>query len=339
MNKALRILVILFITFYLTSCAPTSPQFSQSDVAPHDVLHKGFVDNFSGTQLDLAQWSKWVRLMGVSPYFSNGIILSTSEEKGISGIITRRYIVDDFDTEVSYEIEQWTQQEGGYASLGLTSVRWTPKTDEIYIKRSIQISSGMQIYGTGAVIRGKYSGIGNSEPTQDMKGKLRIRRSNGYVTTFYYQNGQWIVLKNFPMKFNQSIKIVLYLKNVPSKSFKYPRLRARFTNFALAIGPGANLEKTKITPPKPKQRELAKEYYLKGNSLFEQEKYWEAAIAYEKAIELEKGFAPLYYNLGVSQLKLGLNNKALNNLKKYLELRPNAKNAADVKRIIRSLEK
>jgi tetratricopeptide (TPR) repeat protein len=85
--------------------------------------------------------------------------------------------------------------------------------------------------------------------------------------------------------------------------------------------------------------EQAKTLYHEGNDYFEAKSYKEAAEAYKKAISLEDHFAPLYYNLAMAQVELGQKVEAIANLKRYLELRPNADNAPEVKKLIKSLAK
>ncbi len=100
----------------------------------------------------------------------------------------------------------------------------------------------------------------------------------------------------------------------------------------------------KAAPPPEKavlsdeqRRVLAKNYYEKGNASFEARDYEDAASSYTKAIELEDSFAPLFYNLGMTQRALNQNKEAIRNFKRYLVLRPDAPNASEVLQTIEVL--
>ncbi len=100
----------------------------------------------------------------------------------------------------------------------------------------------------------------------------------------------------------------------------------------------------KAAPPPEKpvlgdeqRRELAREYYEKGNVSYEARDYEEAASSYTRAIELEDSFAPLFYNLAMTQRALHRNTEAVRNFKRYLVLRPDAPNASEVLQMIEVL--
>jgi tetratricopeptide (TPR) repeat protein len=94
-----------------------------------------------------------------------------------------------------------------------------------------------------------------------------------------------------------------------------------------------------IRAPWTNSQETAKTCYQKGNEQFEAKNYRYAIYYYQKAIELEENFAPLYYNLAMAQIAEGINKEAINNLKRYLQIRPDGANASEVKQLIRSLSK
>jgi tetratricopeptide (TPR) repeat protein len=85
-------------------------------------------------------------------------------------------------------------------------------------------------------------------------------------------------------------------------------------------------------------REEVKSLYERGNSLFEEGRYREAADYYEKAIILEKNFSPLYYNLATAQSELGEYEKSIKNYQEYLRLSPKGKGAKQAIAAIKNLE-
>jgi tetratricopeptide (TPR) repeat protein len=63
-----------------------------------------------------------------------------------------------------------------------------------------------------------------------------------------------------------------------------------------------------------------------------------ALAAFQKAIELDANFADAYYYMGMCYLNKDMNDKAILNLKKYLELKPNGEEAESAKSILDSLQ-
>jgi formylglycine-generating enzyme len=82
----------------------------------------------------------------------------------------------------------------------------------------------------------------------------------------------------------------------------------------------------------------AKDLYKAGNELFEKGQFREAAQKYEEAIEIVSDFAPLYYNLAETQTELKEYEKAINNYREYLRLRPNDQAAKKARAAVRKLE-
>jgi len=66
--------------------------------------------------------------------------------------------------------------------------------------------------------------------------------------------------------------------------------------------------------------------------------YADAIKEFEKAATLAPNWPDIYYNLGFIQEKIGKYDDALRNLKKYLELSPNADDSRDVKRLVAKIE-
>jgi hypothetical protein len=64
----------------------------------------------------------------------------------------------------------------------------------------------------------------------------------------------------------------------------------------------------------------------------------DAAKEFQKAIELAPRWPDPYYNLGMVQNKMERYDDALKNLKSYLQLAPNAKDAQEVKQLVNKIE-
>lgn len=113
--------------------------------------------------------------------------------------------------------------------------------------------------------------------------------------------------------------------------------RARLT----FIHNGTSLETTfnaGITPELiaaiEKRKQDVKSHYERGNSLYAAKNFKGAVESYKQALAIEDAFALLYHNLAMAQLAVGQKKEAAANLESYLERRPDASNAKELRRII-----
>lgn len=77
--------------------------------------------------------------------------------------------------------------------------------------------------------------------------------------------------------------------------------------------------------------------YKAGNRELDSKDYANAIASYQKAIRLDPSFPPVHYNLGMAHLAIGHKQEAAHYLRAFLELRPNASNANEVKDLIKLL--
>lgn len=82
----------------------------------------------------------------------------------------------------------------------------------------------------------------------------------------------------------------------------------------------------------------AKEHFYRGEKLFALGRFEKALAAYEAAFEA-KQLPEFLFNIGQCHANLGDYRQAIFSLRKYLRLRPDAKNRAEVEEYIASLEK
>jgi len=83
----------------------------------------------------------------------------------------------------------------------------------------------------------------------------------------------------------------------------------------------------------------ADEYYRQGCEYYEQQKFDEAAKAFEKAVELNPDNADYHYNLGTTYCNLGKYEEALKHLKKAVKLAPESQAGKLAKEQIGEIEK
>lgn len=86
----------------------------------------------------------------------------------------------------------------------------------------------------------------------------------------------------------------------------------------------------------------AMRYFGRGQAAVEMAKspadYEPAIREFKQAARLAPDWPDVYYNLGLLQEKVGRYDNAIRNLRKYLELSPNASDAGEVKQFIAKIE-
>jgi tetratricopeptide (TPR) repeat protein len=83
--------------------------------------------------------------------------------------------------------------------------------------------------------------------------------------------------------------------------------------------------------------ETAKEHYERGTTLFDLQKYAEAAVEYEKAYQIRQEPA-LLYNLGQAYRFAGNPTKAMGAYRSFLRRMPSTPRRAEVERLIREMQ-
>jgi tetratricopeptide (TPR) repeat protein len=82
----------------------------------------------------------------------------------------------------------------------------------------------------------------------------------------------------------------------------------------------------------------APELYQKATRLFLAGKFAQAEAAFKDAIAVDKGYAAAYRGLGILYEKTGSDQKAIEALKTYLKLSPNARDADKMRSRLEKLE-
>ena len=120
----------------------------------------------------------------------------------------------------------------------------------------------------------------------------------------------------------------------PKTAPKKPAKPAKKKAAAKAAPKAAAKPAAKKETPKVSNAAKAKEHYLAGNKLVMGRQFAQAVKEYREAIKLNPRLASAYRGLGVAYASLGNRDQAIKNYKKYLELAPNAPDAAQVRQII-----
>jgi len=206
---------------------------SIDDISPQEVLKTNLEEDFKIlSHFDRNLWGFFGS--NTKEQIRNGLTIRTYKSvKCLGGIKSKFYLTEDFDIEVSYEIEKWSTDS---ATLGLSlNTDFKDKTDEVYVSRSHFDKPSESVYQTGLRIAGQYRPLYEStDKTSDKNGKLRIKREKGYVTAYYSYNDQWVALKNYPMPLDFPFKVILYVKNyVTNKTVPMGEIKVKFNTLRI----------------------------------------------------------------------------------------------------------
>ena len=200
---------------------PTHPQPQPESAAER------FTDNFDDGVRNGAFWHQIVTGTGITLTERNGRLEVEFASDGLAGgefhVLGAHYgtqcrFVGDFDAHVDYELLDWPMPNGVAVQLNA----WFTRRGAVSVGRQSQTWD--EEYVTWADARG------NSRPTLDTRGSLRIRRVDGTISTHYKSGRQWLSLgaartTEAPMLAIQAM--------TTDETFGHKPVRVAFDNFAL----------------------------------------------------------------------------------------------------------
>ncbi len=134
--------------------------------------------------------------------------------------------------------------------------------------------------------------------------------------------------------YNESIKSLNKAQELKPEDAQVYRLMAACYE---KLGNKAEMEKyTKLAQEKGGKTPI--DIYNEGVTSFNAGDTDKAIEAFENAVKLDPKFADAYYRLGLCYINKEMNAKAIENLKKYLELKPEGDDASTAKSILESLQ-
>ena len=88
----------------------------------------------------------------------------------------------------------------------------------------------------------------------------------------------------------------------------------------------------------PDNKSQAQSLFIECSKLAEQKQYKELITCLKSVIKLDSDYTQAYYNLGIAQMAIGVNDEAAENLRTYIYRNPNDPKAQLIKKQIRDLE-
>lgn len=79
------------------------------------------------------------------------------------------------------------------------------------------------------------------------------------------------------------------------------------------------------------------DFYKKGTDAYLAGEFGTAESAYKQALAINRGYGPAYRGLGFLYQRMGETSKALQSLRAYLKVTPNAKDGAAIRKRIQQL--
>ena len=130
---------------------------------------------------------------------ANGNLKFTQGSGGNATVRCRRLVEGEFNVEVDFNLEVWPQGSVGSVTLEARTV-----TESLLAAISRSAASG-------PVTGGQYQSAAQQSPhaessaTTDLQGRLRITRTGGSITTFYWQDSAWVSLAGSPVSADPAV--------------------------------------------------------------------------------------------------------------------------------------
>ena len=187
-------------------------------------LTTGFVETFSEHSVDSTRWEEWNQdNTKLNKQYGNGLILSGgSYEKAKGGIVSKFYLLGNFEIEVSFEIIKWPIYENPQLDRQRTSLiclythNGKPKTDRYAaeVKRYNSPADTFEGYAINWATKGIWQSEYLPKRLNHSYGKLRLKRTKrGKFEAFYDDSGSWQPLPGYPDSFDMPVMIGLSVAN------------------------------------------------------------------------------------------------------------------------------
>jgi len=151
-----------------------------------------------------------------------------------------------------------------------------------------------------------------------------IHQAHYYVGFIYFEKG----------KYQESLQSLLKAVELDAENAQAYRILAAVYE---KLGKKEEAKKyTKLAQEKGGKTPL--DAYNEGISAFNSGETDKAIAAFEQALKLDEKYADAYYRLGLCYLNKNENEKAIDALKKYIELKPDGEEVETAKAIIESLQ-
>lgn len=170
-------------------------------------LIKRYRHNFGGSNLDTLKWTSWSLGNGSSYTQGNGRLTfsiagdATFDSQSAVGtyIGTTCRFPGAFDAHVHFHLAQWPDPNSAVISFGAAN---TGDSEELIERVSRVEGDGYYAWPEGGPTN-------PNRPVVDIYGRLRITRSHGLVSVYYWQSGRWKELGRTPLSGEVSLRIGL----------------------------------------------------------------------------------------------------------------------------------
>jgi hypothetical protein len=158
---------------------------------------------------------------------------------------TQQRFEGDFDLVVRFDSGTWEHQPGQCRSISVSVL--SDEQNQIFAACTRYPNSGLN-YCTGLQLNGRW-GSYQAVDTTDKKGRLRIARSGGKVSTYYGSGGEWVRLDKFAESLGGPLYVQLAIANKWEATTPAP-LSVEFTVEQISGGGGPTPAATGEKPTK-----------------------------------------------------------------------------------------
>lgn len=191
-----------------------------------------FIDDFDDNHIDADAWSVFYSGSGAQVAEQNQRLefyLPPDAHGGEFGVrlISNFLLHGDFDIRVDFSLLEWPRYNGMRMCMGLTH---NPYDDYGVERQSLSVNEPLGPLEAYAADFGPFVWI----PTEDATGTLRLVRSGGVQTGYYYGAGDWVPMLSDAAP-TEDITIQLYGVSL-DYAFEDVDVRAAFDNFTVVTG-------------------------------------------------------------------------------------------------------
>ena len=161
-------------------------------------------DDFNGSGIDITKWELYQSAEEVLSQ-SGGLLNASTPPNGVYGNLgTKKTFRGDFEITLDFRNFQTTATSSANNDPQISLQVHIDDNNFIFIFRSWYEGGGHGFFSSGKIDGS--GAIGSSAPASSQAGLLRITRTGSTITTYYYENSSWNMLKSFTGASTEDVK-------------------------------------------------------------------------------------------------------------------------------------